>query len=222
MVDTSFIKFDDKGLVPAIAEDSVTGEVLMLAYMNREALLKTIETKRAHYFSRSRGRLWQKGETSGNFQDVKEMRYDCDSDAILLLVEPRGPACHTGERSCFYRSIGEDRADGGGGPLVLKRVFDVIKARKGASPTESYVASLYSKGLKKMLEKIREESGELIEASEEKGDREVVYELTDLWFHTLVLLSEKGIDIDDVFREFKRRFGTSGIEEKLSRERSRG
>lgn len=212
------IKFDDRGLVPAITQDFDTNEVLMMAYMNREALEKTISTGRAHYFSRSRNRLWLKGETSGNFQLVRTVYYDCDADTVLVMAEPMGPACHTGHRSCFYRKL-----SGAGeklrGPGVIKELYSVIKGRKVSPPEKSYVASLFAKGLPKIIAKVEEESGELVEAAREKGGKEVVYELCDLWFHTLVLLAERGIEIEEVFSELGRRFGTSGITEKESRPR---
>lgn len=211
------IKFDQNGLVPAIAQDSTTKEVLMLAYMNKESLEKTVSTGKAHFFSRSRQSLWLKGETSGNFLTIRSIRYDCDGDTILLLVDPKGPACHTGERSCFYRAIVEGEQKETAGPKVLKDLFEILKERKNAPPEKSYVASLYAKGLPKILEKIEEESGELVEAAREKGKDEVLYELCDLWFHTMVLLADSGIEIEAVFGELARRFGVSGITEKESR-----
>lgn len=216
-VNLSEIKFNDKGLVPAIAQDINTSEVLMMAYMNREAVEKTLSTGRAHYYSRSRGKLWLKGETSGNFQVVSGIYYDCDGDTLLLMVDSKGPACHTGERTCFFRRIEAGVIPVPTGPSVLKALYKILGERKKAGPGKSYVASLYSKGLPKILEKVKEESGELIEAANIKGDKDVIYELCDLWFHTLVLLSYKGIDVDEVFKELARRFGKSGIEEKESR-----
>ncbi len=215
-MDIKEIKFDSSGLVPAIAQDAETLEVLTLAYMNTEALEKTLSTGKVHYYSRSRQKLWLKGETSGNFQEVKGVYYDCDADAILVLVHPLGPACHTGERTCFYRAISELKEQPQG-PRVIKDVFEVIKKRKSTSADKSYVASLYAKGLAKILEKVKEESGELVEAAEKKGKSDVVYELCDLWFHTMVLLANESIEIEDVFGELARRFGTSGITEKGSR-----
>ncbi len=215
-MDLDYIKFNGEGLVPAIAQDANTGEVLMLAYMNKEALSLTLSTGRAHYWSRSRRSLWLKGDTSGNYQNVKTVLYDCDGDTILLQVEPLGPACHTGERTCFYRSL-----DGKGvkptGPRVLTELYSIIKERKRAEPDKSYVASLYAKGLPKILEKVAEESAELIEAAREKGNDDVVYEFCDLLFHSMVLLSNEGIEMDEAYTELARRFGISGIEEKESR-----
>jgi phosphoribosyl-ATP pyrophosphohydrolase/phosphoribosyl-AMP cyclohydrolase len=220
--DLKEIKFDERGLVPAVAQEAASGEVLMLAYMNREALEKTLSTGKAHYFSRSRNKLWLKGETSGNFQEVKGVYYDCDNDTLLLKVRQKGVACHTGERSCFFR-----RLDNGAvtktattpGPAILKELYRVIVERKGARAESSYVASLYAKGLKKILKKISEETGELIEASEGGNNKEIVHELCDLWFHTMVLLGHIDIDVEEVFGELKRRFGTSGIQEKGSRKK---
>lgn len=216
-MDLREIKFDSNGLVPAIAQDSSTLEVLMMAYMNRESLEKTLSTGRAHFYSRSRQSLWLKGETSGNFLEVRSVRYDCDGDTVLLLVEPKGPACHTGERSCFYRSLKEDQRPAPAGARVLTALYGIIKERKNSPPDKSYVASLYARGLPKILAKIEEESGELVEAAREKGNEEVLYELCDLWFHTLVLLSNQGLEIEAVFAELGRRFGISGITEKESR-----
>ena len=216
-MDTSIIKFGPDGLVPAIAQDAETLDVLMLAYMNREALDKTLSSGRAHYWSRSRGKLWCKGETSGNFQEVLAVHYDCDADTLLLTVRPAGPACHTGENNCFYRTL-KGSAKRAGGPGVLKELYEVLKSRRGADPKESYVASLYAKGLEAIIAKIEEESGELAKAAEAEGPKELVHETADLWFHTLVLLAQKGIGIESVFDELERRFGTSGHDEKRSRE----
>lgn len=219
-MDIGQVKFNEQGLVPAIAQDRSTLRVLMLAWMNRESLELTISTGVAHYWSRSRASLWKKGETSGNVQKVRSVHYDCDADTVLLVVDPAGPACHTGEVSCFYRNIeGADAAPAmaPAGESVLPELFEVLEARKNAEPGSSYVASLYSKGRAKILEKVAEESAELIEAAEEKGRDQVVYELADLWFHTMVLLANEGISIGEVTAEFDRRFGTSGITEKASR-----
>ena len=211
------INFGECGLIPAIAQDINTSEVLMMAYMNREALEKTVWSGRAHYWSRSRQRLWLKGETSGNFQEVKSIYYDCDADALLLMVDPLGPACHTGEKTCFYRVLYGSEERPPKGPGVLKDLYGVLKERKEESPEKSYVASLYSKGIEKIIEKVGEESGEFIGAAREGDGKKIVHELADLWFHTMVLLSYKGIELEELFGEFSRRFGTSGIEEKLKR-----
>ena len=231
------ITYNEAGLVPAIAQDAATGEVLMMAWMNEEALRLTLERGQATYYSRSRSSLWLKGETSGNLQRVEELLYDCDGDTVLLKVTPEGPACHTGERSCFFRTLTSqepDDSDSKGRASVddqtprapktpkskdpIRDLFQTIVERRGASPESSYVASLYSRGLNKIAEKIEEETGELIEAARIKEDKDTVYELCDLWFHSMVLLGHKGIDIDEVYRELLRRRGTSGLVEKAGRE----
>ncbi len=215
--DIGRIKFGPDGLIPAIAQDSVTSEVLMLAYMNAESLELTLSTRKAHFYSRSREKLWCKGETSGNFLSVQSMRYDCDADTILMQVVPVGPACHTGEVSCFFNAIDLGDTTDPAGPGILGKLYRILEARKGEAADNSYVASLYSKGQSKILEKVAEEAGELDEAAREKDDKETVHELVDLWFHTLVLTAHKGIGIEKIFAEFDRRFGTSGIDEKKSR-----
>ena len=217
-IDIGEIKFDERGLVPAIAQEAATGEVLMLAYMNREALDKTLSTGRAHYWSRSRESLWLKGETSGHFQLVSAVYYDCDADTLLIKISQTGVACHTGARSCFFR-----RLDDGGplkaGPEVVGSLFEVLKERKGADPATSYVASLYSKGRAGILEKVVEESGEFVEAAETGKRKEIVHEFADLLFHGLVLLGNEDIEVDELFEELSRRAGTSGLEEKASRKK---
>ncbi len=213
----SEIKFNKGGLVPAIAQDWETGDVLMLAYMNKEAIEKTLSTGRAHYFSRSRDRLWLKGETSGHFQKVRSIYYDCDGDTILLKVEQKGVACHTGERTCFFRRLDKSSTGIEGGPSIISALYRVVLERKDASPDLSYVASLYADGLDKILEKIREESEEFIGASRGGSDKEIIHELADLLFHSLVLLGNKEIPLEKLFLELRERFGTSGIEEKRSR-----
>lgn len=220
------IKYDSNGLVPAIAQDISTREVLMLAYMNKESIEKTLETGKATYYSRSRQEIWVKGLTSGNTQAVKEVLYDCDMDTLLVMVDQKGVACHTGERTCFFSTIGELKASNTSTPnapsaMIISDLARILKDRKTESADTSYTASLYKGGKAKIIEKIKEESDELIEAIEEKDNSEVVKELTDLWFHTMVALENSDIDINDVFGEFQRRFGTSGIEEKNSRTKNK-
>jgi phosphoribosyl-ATP pyrophosphohydrolase/phosphoribosyl-AMP cyclohydrolase len=218
----SEIKFNKDDLVPAIAQDWKTGDVLMLAYMNREAIEKTISTGRAHYFSRSREKLWLKGETSGHFQEVKSIYYDCDGDTILLKVEQKGVACHTGERTCFFRKFDKPSTETEEGPSIISELYRVVLERRAASPDVSYVASLYAKGLEGILEKVREESEEFIEASRGSSDKEIIHELADLLFHSLVLFGSKDIPLEKLFLELRKRFGTSGIEEKSSRKEKGG
>ena len=216
------IKFDDKGLVPAIAQDYKTGEVLMMAYMDREAVEKTLSSGKAHHFSRSRNKLWLKGETSGHFQHIKGIYYDCDVDTILLKVEQVGAACHTGERSCFYREIETPFKKEIPTSSVLEMIHRVIIDRRSNPKERSYVSSLFSKGTDSILKKIGEEASELLISGKGGKREEVVYEMADLWFHSLVLLGQMDIGPEEVYGELQRRFGTSGIEEKEGRSKKEG
>ncbi len=218
------IKFDEKGLVPVIAQDHLTNEVLMLAYASEEALRKTLSTGKAHYFSRSRQKLWLKGEESGHVQYVKQLFYDCDSDTLLLKVEQIGVACHTGHRTCFFTEfknnrIFEKKDTIPDGAVILDAVFSTILQRKNNPPPKSYVHSLMVKGVDEINAKIIEEAGEVAEAATMKQNTEIVYESADLIFHLLVLLGYKDISPREVYRELQRRFGVSGIEEKASRKK---
>jgi phosphoribosyl-AMP cyclohydrolase / phosphoribosyl-ATP pyrophosphohydrolase len=205
------LRFDANGLIPAIAQDAETGQVLMLAYMNREALSRTQETGFAHYYSRSRQRLWKKGEDSGHVQRVRGIHYDCDGDALLLAVEQTDAACHTGNRSCFYRWVTAEtphapvpaRADLG----VLSDVYQVILQRKVQPPEGSYVASLLGKGEGQVLKKVLEEATEVLLATRDNDRGQIIYEMADLWFHTLVLLAQRGIQPAEIAGELARRAG---------------
>jgi len=203
------LEFDDKGLIPAIVQDKDSGDVLMLAYMNEESLEKTLATGRTWFYSRSRGELWRKGDTSGNTQLVREVRYDCDSDAVLLLVDQNGVACHTGERSCFYRKFGEDEqpsiATVGTPKSVLHELFDMIDERKTSLPEGSYATSLFQEGLDKILAKFKEEFLEVYEAAEGGNTDEIVWEAADLLYHMFVLLSNESVTLEEVERELVRR-----------------
>ncbi|MGE4343819.1 MAG: bifunctional phosphoribosyl-AMP cyclohydrolase/phosphoribosyl-ATP diphosphatase HisIE [Geoalkalibacter sp.] len=222
------LKFDDNGLIPAITRDVDNGQVLMMAYMNAEAVEKTLKTGKVHYFSRSRRKLWMKGETSGHVQTVREIRFDCDEDCLLIDVEQQGAACHTGHRSCFYRCWQDDAAETVGGkaadPMqayaredILDAVYHVIQERRRNPSEKSYVASLFGKGLDKILGKIGEEATETAVAGKGGDKDQVVYETADLFFHTLVLLGYYDIPPERIYDELRRRFGMSGIEEKQSR-----
>ena len=205
-MDMSKIKFDEKGLVPAIAQDAKTGQVLMLAYMNAESLQMTLDSGYATYFSRSRQQLWRKGETSGHTQRVLEMRYDCDGDALLLTVEQEGPACHTGEISCFHNPIlTADADDLPPTADVVQQVYDVICDRKAHPREGSYTNSLLDKGVEKICKKVGEEASETIIAAMKRSKPEVCYEAADLVYHLLVLLFEQGVTPDDLWAELARR-----------------
>ncbi len=210
------IKFDEKGLVPAIIQDNKSGQVLMMAYMNRESLSKTMETGRTWFYSRSRQQLWMKGEESGHIQELKQIFYDCDQDTLLIKVEQTGVACHTGHYSCFYRDIEgneieptlidvEKIYDSVQGPGILYELYDIISDRKEKMPEGSYTSYLFDKGLDKILKKVGEENAEVIIAAKNREKSEVVYEVSDLIYHLLVLLVEQGVELGDIFAELKSR-----------------
>lgn len=197
------VKYDDKGLVPAVVQDYKTGEVLMLAYMNEFALRKTVETNETYFYSRSRNELWHKGGTSGNFQYVKEIYFDCDMDAVLVKVEQKGGACHTGSKSCFFNKLEES------GTMkyeILYKLVDVIRDRKSNPVKGSYTSYLFEKGIDKILKKVGEESAEVIIASKNTDPGELIYEMADLVYHCLVLLNEKDVELDLIFDELEARF----------------
>ncbi len=195
--------YNEQGLVPAIAQDSRTGEVLMLAWMNAEAWRKTLETRDAYFWSRERKTLWRKGETSGNTMKVEEVRLDCDADAVLLRVIPAGPACHTNERSCFFNHVaGEEKNYPDG---FLRHLETVIADRKANPEAGSYTSALFGEGLNKISQKVGEESTETIVAALGQSDDRVVSEVADLMYHTLVLLAARGLTLADVERELERR-----------------
>lgn len=209
------IKFDERGLIPAIIQDADSKEVLMMAYMDQEALERTIFTGTTWFYSRSRQQLWNKGETSGNIQKVKEIRYDCDEDTLLVLVNANGPACHTGHETCFYRNVEGDELVkpvidpnelyGSTGPAILYELMDVIKSRYQERPEGSYTTYLFNKGIDKILKKVGEETAEVIIASKNPGKDELIYEASDLMYHLMVLMVEKGVSLGEIFTELKKR-----------------
>ena len=196
------IKFDEKGLILAIAQDYITSEVLMAAYMNEKALEITLKEKIVCYFSRSRNCLWRKGETSGHVQHLKGLYYDCDGDAILLKVEQVGNACHTGAYSCFFNKVyEEDIAD----KSIINKVYCQIQNRKDNPKEGSYTNYLFNEGLDKILKKIGEESSEVLIAAKNKNKEELIYEISDLIYHSLVLMVSEGVTIDDLQKELTKR-----------------
>lgn len=205
-MDMSCIKFDERGLVPAIAQDAATGKVLMLAYMNAESIALTIESGYATYFSRSRQSLWRKGETSGHTQRVLGMDYDCDGDAILLTVEQEGPACHTGKATCFHNPIVTPEEDElPATSAILQQVYDVISDRRIHPQEGSYTNYLLDKGVEKICKKVGEEASETIIAAMKNSKEEVCYEAADLMYHLLVLMNQQGVTPADVWQELGRR-----------------
>ncbi len=195
------LKFDEKGLVCAIAQDYESGEVLMQAYMNAEAYQKTLETGYAHYWSRSRQKLWKKGEESGHLQKVRGIFLDCDKDCVLLKVEQTGAACHTGNYSCFFTPVKEC----GAGAEMLGQLQRIVEDRKNAPAEGSYTSYLFEKGVDKIAKKAGEEAVELVIAAKNRDKEEIVGECADLLYHTLVLLADAGVKLSDVCTELKDR-----------------
>ena len=194
--------FDDRGLLPAVVQEADTGELLMVAWMNREAVERTLSTGFTHFWSRSRQALWRKGETSGHAQHVQGVYVDCDADTLLVQVHQEGVACHTGNRTCFFRAL----RDGAPGANMLERLERVIAERKTSPPAGSYVAALLAKGEAAVCRKIGEEASEVITAAlGGEGDQRLVEEVADLWFHTLVLLGARSIPLREVLQELGRR-----------------
>ena len=210
------LKFDENGLIPAIAQNFRNKEVLMLAYMNREALEKTLETGQAHYYSRSREELWHKGATSGHYQNVKSVRYDCDGDTILLLVDQIGAACHTGNRSCFFRTANQNESAPAVSPArssqndneigtALAQEFATILDRKETPKEGSYTNYLFDKGLDKVLKKVGEEATECVIAAKNNDADELALEMADLLYHLSVMLAQKNLSWDNVAKELRNR-----------------
>jgi len=203
------LKFDEKGLIPAVVQDADTREVLMVAYMNAEAVRRTVDSGDSWFWSRSRQEFWHKGDTSGNFQHVVRARTDCDADTILLEVHPDGPACHTGAVSCFFEEIdppaAEEPATADSGPGIIEELADVIAERHANMPEGSYVAGLLKAGIDRVAKKVGEESAETIIAAKNGAHDEIVWEVADLWFHSLILLEATGVPVSDVFQELARR-----------------
>jgi phosphoribosyl-ATP pyrophosphohydrolase/phosphoribosyl-AMP cyclohydrolase len=214
----------NNGIVPAIAQDAKTNEVLMMAYMDKESLELTLKTGFAHYYSRSKQKLWKKGETSGHTQEIVDVLIDCDNDTILLKINQEGVACHTGRKSCFFTSIkGEEKiisdveintTEAYG---IIDTLYHTIVERKNADPTKSWTAKLLQGDQNSMLKKIVEESGEFTFAIKDDDKKEIIYEAADITYHVLVALASKNINPHLVKQELSRRFGLSGIEEKNSR-----
>jgi phosphoribosyl-ATP pyrophosphohydrolase/phosphoribosyl-AMP cyclohydrolase len=206
------VRWNDDGLVPAVVQDAVSKDVLMLAYMNRESLSKTLETGETWFWSRSRGELWNKGATSGHKQKVKAIAYDCDGDALLVQVEQIGPACHTGKYSCFHHPVVPDGEAAEREPAsdrfrVLNKLESVIAQRYAERPEGTYTTYLFGKGLDKILKKVGEETAEVIIAAKNRDNGELRYETADLIFHMMVLLRERGLPLDDVLAELEGRVG---------------
>ncbi|APJ28592.1 bifunctional phosphoribosyl-AMP cyclohydrolase/phosphoribosyl-ATP diphosphatase HisIE [Bacillus licheniformis] len=204
MIKADELTFNEAGLIPAIVQDAASKEVLTLAYMNKESFEKTLETKETWFFSRSRGELWHKGAMSGNIQRVKDIRLDCDQDALIVLVEPVGPACHKGSYSCF--SPGEHiRQTDGGRFDIINELETVIAKRQAEMPEGAYTTYLFREGVDKILKKVGEEAAEVIIAAKNRDPEELKWEAADLLYHLLVLLREQSLPLDDVLGVLKER-----------------
>ena len=202
MLDIDKLKFDEKGLIPAIVVDAITKQVLTLAYMNRESLQISMERGLTCFYSRSRQELWLKGETSGNYQHIVSITADCDSDALVVMVEPEGPACHLGTTSCFEYPVyqSENRRE-----FSYEGLMKLIEGRKTERKEGSYTTYLFDKGLDKILKKVGEESTEVIIAAHANDKKETIYEIADLAYHVMVLMIEQGISLEDIHRELASR-----------------
>ncbi len=207
------IDWEKSELIPAVVQDYNSGKVLMVGYMNRLAFEKTLETGKVHFFSRKRQKLWMKGEESGNELIVEEILIDCDNDTLLIIAQPLGPTCHTGNISCFYRRI-----DGESPKLkpfeVIHELYSVIEKKKGEDPSRSYTASLFSKGIDRICKKVIEEAGETVISGKNGEEKEIIYESADLIYHLLVLLAYFGIKPYMIWEELLNRFGKSGLRDK--------
>ncbi len=202
MIDIENLKFDSEGLIPAIVVDAISKKVLTLAYMNKESLKITMEKNLTCFYSRSRKELWLKGETSGNYQHVVSITADCDNDALVVMVEKDGPACHLGTESCFNNRLyeNEDKKE-----FSYEALFELIKGRKTDKKEGSYTTYLFEKGLDKILKKVGEECTEVIIAAKANDKKETIYEIADLCYHTLVLMIEAGITLEDIHKELASR-----------------
>lgn len=202
MINIDELKFDEKGLIPAVVVDSITKKVLTVAYMNRESLQISMEKGLTCFFSRSRQELWLKGETSGNYQHIVSITADCDKDALTVVVEKDGPACHTGTDSCFNDPVwqSEERTE-----FSLESLYELLKGRKETLPEGSYTTYLFQKGIDKILKKVGEECTEVIIAGKADDKKETIYEIADLAYHVMVLMVEMGISVEDIHKELASR-----------------
>ena len=217
------VDWEKQELLPVIVQDNANGEVLMMAYMNKEALSLSLSSKIAHYFSRSKQRIWKKGESSGHTQTIASFNLDCDNDTLLIKVTQEGVACHTGRRSCFFTELETGEANGEVEVKtdamygVIDTLYHTIQERKNADPTSSWTAKLFAKGDNTILKKVVEESGEFCFAYKDNDETEMIYEAADLTYHMLVALAAKNISPDRIKQELASRFDMSGIAEKNSR-----
>lgn len=215
MTEIDQLKFDEKGLIPAVIVEAGTHQLLMVAYMNRESLKISMETGKSCFWSRSRQELWTKGETSGNYQHVVSITADCDLDTLKVVVEKDGPACHTGAETCFFNPVyqSEEKSD-----FTMDALMELIRGRKTNPQEGSYTTYLFQKGLDKILKKIGEESTEVIIAAKDNDPKETIYEISDLVYHVMVMMIQQGISLEDIRRELASRHV---IDHKVKQEKSR-
>lgn len=215
MTEIDQLKFDEKGLIPAVIVEAGTHRLLMVAYMNRESLKISMETGKTCFWSRSRQELWTKGETSGNYQHIVSITADCDLDTLKVVVEKDGPACHTGAETCFFNPVyqSEEKSD-----FTLDALMNLIRGRKTNPQEGSYTTYLFQKGLDKILKKIGEESTEVIIAAKDNDPKETIYEISDLVYHVMVMMIQQGISLEDIRRELASRHV---IDHKVKQEKSR-
>lgn len=215
MTEIDQLKFDEKGLIPAVIVEAGTHRLLMVAYMNRESLKISMETRKTCFWSRSRQELWTKGETSGNYQHIVSITADCDLDTLKVVVEKDGPACHTGAETCFFNPVyqSEEKSD-----FTMDALMELIRGRKTNPQEGSYTTYLFRKGLDKILKKIGEESTEVIIAAKDNDPKETIYEISDLVYHVMVMMIEQGISLEDIRRELASRHV---IDHKVKQEKSR-
>lgn len=215
MTEIDQLKFDEKGLIPAVIVEAGTHRLLMVAYMNRESLKLSMETGKTCFWSRSRQELWTKGETSGNYQHIVSITADCDLDTLKVVVEKDGPACHTGAETCFFNPVyqSEEKSD-----FTLDALMELIRGRKMNPQEGSYTTYLFQKGLDKILKKIGEESTEVIIAAKDNDPKETIYEISDLVYHVMVMMIQQGISLEDIRRELASRHV---IDHKVKQEKSR-
>ena len=216
MLNIDELKFDEKGLIPAIIVDSVTKKVLTLAYMSKESLQISMEKEQTCFYSRSRQELWLKGETSGNYQNIVSITADCDNDALVVVVEPEGPACHTGEVTCFHKPVfqSENRHE-----FSYESLYEMLVGRKLEKKEGSYTTYLFEKGLDKILKKVGEECTEVIIAAKDDDKAETIYEVADLCYHVMVMMIQMGISLEDIHKELASRHV---IDHKVKQEKMTG
>lgn len=213
---TTTLRFDEQGLLPCVVQDWLDGTVLMVGFMNQEAWDMTQQSQSVHFWSRSRQQIWKKGETSGHVLVLKEVFLDCDQDTVLVKAQPIGPTCHTGNRSCFFTSLTSTEQQipiptGTAWGGITQRLYEMVEDRKANPRSDSYVSKLMDGGVDRILKKVVEEAGEVVLSGKNANREEIIYEMADLWFHSLIMLGHFSIPPDEIYQELGKRFGKTGI-----------